>query len=80
MISFSFIAIFREIKETSTKYRNRIRGRISNLKDLKNPGLRANVLLGSITPERLAVMTAEVCFLISKNIFILLPLVLIGNG
>ena len=31
----------------------------SNLKDLKNPNLRINVLLGIITPERLAVLTAE---------------------
>jgi hypothetical protein len=44
------------------KYRNRIRSRVANLKDAKNPNLRINVLLGIITPERLAVLTAEVCF------------------
>jgi len=52
-------AIFKELKDTGVKYRNRVRSRISNLKDLKNPNLRINVLLGIITPERLAVLTAE---------------------
>ncbi|CAF1526970.1 unnamed protein product [Rotaria magnacalcarata] len=52
-------AIYKEIKDTGVKYRNRIRSRISNLKDAKNPNLRRNVLLGIITPERLAVLTAE---------------------
>ena len=54
------LAIFKELKDTNVKYRNRIRSRISNLKDLKNPNLRIDVLLGVITPERLAVLTAEV--------------------
>jgi len=54
-------AIYKELKDTGVKYRNRIRSRISNLKDAKNPNLRINVLLGLITPERLAVLTAEVC-------------------
>jgi transcription elongation factor S-II len=58
---FLFLAIFRELKDTGIRYRNRIRSRISNLKDLKNPNLRINALLGIITPERLAVLTAEVC-------------------
>jgi len=53
------------LKDTGVKYRNRIRSRISNLKDQKNPKLRINTLLGIITPERLAVLTAEVC---SKNL------------
>ncbi|UJR10653.1 hypothetical protein I4U23_014848 [Adineta vaga] len=52
-------AIFKELKDTGNKYRNRIRSRISNLKDPKNPKLRINALLGIITPERLAVLTAE---------------------
>ncbi|CAF3743459.1 unnamed protein product [Rotaria magnacalcarata] len=52
-------AIFKDIKDTGVKYRNRIRSRISNLKDLKNPNLRINVLIGFITPERLATLTAE---------------------
>jgi transcription elongation factor S-II len=57
-----FKAIYRELRDTGMKYRNRIRSRVANLKDAKNPNLRINVLLGIITPERLAVLTAEVCF------------------
>ncbi|CAM9506028.1 unnamed protein product [Lampetra planeri] len=41
------------------KYKNRVRSRISNLKDVKNPELRKNVLCGNITPEKIARMTAE---------------------
>jgi transcription elongation factor S-II len=57
-----FAAIYKETRDTGMKYRNRIRSRVANLKDSKNPNLRINVLLGIITPERLAVLTAEVCF------------------
>lgn len=42
------------------KYKNRVRSRISNLKDPKNPGLRRNVLAGSIELSRIASMSAEV--------------------
>ncbi|CAF3083584.1 unnamed protein product [Rotaria socialis] len=52
-------AIFKEINDTTVRYGRRIRSRIFNLRDLKNPDLRTKVLLGSITPQRLAVMTAE---------------------
>uniref|UniRef100_A0A8B9UUI9 Transcription elongation factor A3 n=1 Tax=Anas zonorhyncha TaxID=75864 RepID=A0A8B9UUI9_9AVES len=41
------------------KYRNRVRSRISNLKDPKNPNLRRNVLCGAILPGLIARMTAE---------------------
>ncbi|NXV48579.1 TCEA3 protein, partial [Uria aalge] len=44
---------------TDMKYRNRVRSRISNLKDPKNPGLRRNVLCGAIPPSLIARMTAE---------------------
>ncbi|NXU85661.1 TCEA3 protein, partial [Xiphorhynchus elegans] len=44
---------------TDMKYRNRVRSRISNLKDPKNPGLRRNVLCGAIEPSLIARMTAE---------------------
>lgn len=54
------LVIYKELRDTGMKYRNRIRSRVSNLKDAKNPTLRVNVLLGLITPERLAVLTAEV--------------------
>ncbi|NXB59748.1 TCEA3 protein, partial [Struthidea cinerea] len=48
-----------ELKSTDMKYRNRVRSRISNLKDPKNPGLRRNVLCGAIEPGLIARMTAE---------------------
>ncbi|XP_054638865.1 transcription elongation factor A protein 3 isoform X2 [Dunckerocampus dactyliophorus] len=51
--------IYQEIKATDMKYKNRVRSRISNLKDPKNPGLRRNVLAGSIDLARIATMTSE---------------------
>ncbi|XP_061452092.1 transcription elongation factor A protein 3 isoform X2 [Rhineura floridana] len=51
--------IYQELKSTDMKYRNRVRSRISNLKDPKNPGLRRNVLCGAIPPSLIAKMTAE---------------------
>ncbi|NXU47716.1 TCEA2 protein, partial [Turnix velox] len=47
------------VKNTDMKYKNRVRSRISNLKDSKNPELKKNVLCGVITPEQIAVMTSE---------------------
>ncbi|XP_061111154.1 transcription elongation factor A protein 1-like isoform X1 [Conger conger] len=51
--------IFQEFKHTDVKYKNRVRSRIANLKDGKNPNLRRNVLCGNIMPNRMARMTAE---------------------
>ena len=51
--------IFTEFKNTDAKYKNRIRSRIANLKDPKNPKLKEQVLIGKITAEQLAVMTAD---------------------
>ncbi|XP_034467658.1 transcription elongation factor A protein 3 isoform X7 [Hippoglossus hippoglossus] len=51
--------IYQEIKATDMKYKNRVRSRISNLKDPKNPGLRRNVLARSIDLGRIASMSAE---------------------
>ncbi|XP_014846224.1 PREDICTED: transcription elongation factor A protein 3-like isoform X6 [Poecilia mexicana] len=51
--------IYQEIRATDMKYKNRVRSRISNLKDPKNPGLRRNVLAGSIELSRIASMSAE---------------------
>ncbi|XP_052435097.1 transcription elongation factor A protein 3 isoform X1 [Carassius gibelio] len=51
--------IYQEIKATDMKYKNRVRSRISNLKDPKNPNLRKNVLAGAIDLSRIAIMTAE---------------------
>ncbi|XP_073522408.1 transcription elongation factor A protein 3-like isoform X4 [Phyllobates terribilis] len=52
-------SIYKEMKATDMKYRNRIRSRISNLKDPKNPSLRRNVLCGVVSPQNIAIMTAE---------------------
>uniref|UniRef100_A0A4W3JFI5 Transcription elongation factor n=1 Tax=Callorhinchus milii TaxID=7868 RepID=A0A4W3JFI5_CALMI len=51
--------ILLKIPNTDMKYKNRVRSRIANLKDSKNPNLRKNVLCGNISPERIASMTAE---------------------
>ncbi|KAA0703480.1 Transcription elongation factor A protein 3 [Triplophysa tibetana] len=51
--------IYQEIKATDMKYKNRIRSRMSNLKDPKNPNLRKNVLAGAIELSRIAGMSAE---------------------
>ncbi|KAM7411184.1 hypothetical protein PAMA_021254 [Pampus argenteus] len=51
--------IFQEFKSTDMKYKSRLRSRISNLKDQKNPDLRRNVLCGNISPQRIACMTAD---------------------
>ncbi|XP_050466007.1 transcription elongation factor S-II isoform X3 [Cataglyphis hispanica] len=52
-------AIYAEFKNTDNRYKNRVRSRVANLRDAKNPNLRMNFLVGAITPARLAVMTAE---------------------
>uniref|UniRef100_A0A4W5KG68 Transcription elongation factor A (SII), 2 n=1 Tax=Hucho hucho TaxID=62062 RepID=A0A4W5KG68_9TELE len=49
-----------EFKSTDQKYKSRLRSRISNLKDQKNPDLRRNVLAGNISADRIANMAAEV--------------------
>ena len=51
--------IFNEFKDTGMKYKNRVRSRVINLKDARNPRFRENVRLGLITADRLATMTAE---------------------
>ncbi|XP_055066534.2 transcription elongation factor A protein 3 isoform X11 [Misgurnus anguillicaudatus] len=51
--------VYQEIKAADMKYKNRIRSRISNLKDPKNPNLRKNVLAGAIDLRRIATMSAE---------------------
>lgn len=52
-------AIFQEFKNTDSRYKNRIRSRVANLKDAKNPQLRMNFLVGAVSAARLATMTAE---------------------
>jgi transcription elongation factor S-II len=53
-------AIYAEFKNTNAQYKTRIRSRVYNLKDAKNPELRINVLTGVISPKKLAVMSSEV--------------------
>ncbi|KAK2157186.1 hypothetical protein LSH36_196g05029 [Paralvinella palmiformis] len=53
------VSIFKEFKDTGPKYKTRIRSRVANLKDVKNPALRENVLTGLIPVDRIACMTAE---------------------
>ncbi|XP_065193906.1 transcription elongation factor A protein 2-like [Sycon ciliatum] len=52
-------AICSEMPQLDSKYRNRVRSRVANLQDTKNPSLCANVMSGAISPEKLAKMTAE---------------------
>nr|CAD7458022.1 unnamed protein product [Timema tahoe] len=52
-------AIFQEFRNTDMRYKNRVRSRVANLKDTKNPGFRMNFLVGAIPATKLAVMTAE---------------------
>lgn len=51
--------IYQEFRNTDMRYKNRVRSRIANLKDSKNPQLRSNFLAGVIQASRLATMTAE---------------------
>lgn len=44
---------------TNDKYKAAIRSKIFNLRDKKNPDLRANVLTGVISPEKFSTMTSE---------------------
>ncbi len=53
--------MYRQFKDIGNKYKQRVRSRISNLGDIKNPSLRQNVISGHITPERIAVMATDVC-------------------
>ena len=51
--------IFKQVKSTSSKYKNQVRSRVFNLKDKKNPALRENVLCGVISVEKIATMSSE---------------------
>ncbi|KOB73451.1 Transcription elongation factor S-II [Operophtera brumata] len=52
-------SIFAEFKNTDMRYKNRVRSRVANLKDPKNPTLRTNYLNGVVAASRLAKMTPE---------------------
>ncbi|KAL9980520.1 hypothetical protein ACROYT_G009120 [Oculina patagonica] len=51
--------IFQEFRDTNAKYKQRVRSRVSNLRDTKNPLLKVKVLSGDISPERFATMPTE---------------------
>ncbi|ESO01254.1 hypothetical protein HELRODRAFT_82145 [Helobdella robusta] len=51
--------IYQEFNNTEVKYKNRVRSRVLNIRDVKNPQLKIDVLEGVIPPEKIAVMTAE---------------------
>ncbi|KAF5396248.1 Transcription elongation factor S-II, partial [Paragonimus heterotremus] len=52
-------AIFDIFNSTDSKYKQRVRTRVMNLRDSNNPNLRLNVLMGHVNPEKLASMTSE---------------------
>lgn len=52
-------AIYKEFRNTDMGYKNRIRSRVYNLKDTKNPQLKLNVLGGLVLPKKIANMTSE---------------------
>ena len=52
-----------EFKDSGMKYKNRVKSRVMNLRDKCNPALKQNVLNGSITPHRFAVMKPDVSFI-----------------
>ncbi|PIK48939.1 Transcription elongation factor A protein 1 [Apostichopus japonicus] len=51
--------VFTEFVRIDMKYKNRVRSRVSNLQDQRNPLLRLAVLTGTITPEKIAKMGSE---------------------
>ena len=54
------VQIYSEFKDVGNKYKQRIRSRVSNFGDLKNPNFRQNVISGQLSPSKVASMTAQV--------------------
>ncbi|XP_037931970.1 transcription elongation factor S-II-like [Teleopsis dalmanni] len=52
-------AIYNVFRNIDKKYIRRIRSRVFNLKDPKNPSLRLNYIRGVVSPKTLATMTPE---------------------
>jgi len=63
-------AVYKKLGDTNSAYKNKIRSLFVNLKDKANPGLRASVVDGNISPERFAEMTSQVIILIFGFIWI----------
>jgi transcription elongation factor S-II len=55
-------SVFTEFDGVSKEYNQKMRRLYLNLKDKKNPGLRAGVVSGEIAVERFCKMSAEVSF------------------
>ncbi|KAM7533100.1 hypothetical protein Aperf_G00000127452 [Anoplocephala perfoliata] len=53
------IAIYDTFKNTGSDYKQRVRTRVMNLKDEKNPELHWKVVMGDISPKRLAIMSSD---------------------
>jgi transcription elongation factor S-II len=53
------LALFKEFKETDSKYKAKVRSCISNLKDKNNPDLKERILDGRLDPMDFAKMTPE---------------------
>ena len=65
------LEIFLCFKDTNVKYKNKIKSKVMNLRDKRNPELCQLVIEGAITPERFAKMTAEVsATTLSKYLFV----------
>jgi len=52
-------AIFQQFNDTNVKYRNKVKSRVMNLRDKRNPELMLLIMDGIIAPEKFANMTAE---------------------
>ncbi|MPC53962.1 Transcription elongation factor A protein 2 [Portunus trituberculatus] len=66
-LSYLSPAFTYEFGKPEAAYKNRLRSRIYNLKDSKNPQLRENVLRGAITPQKMAVMTSEASLVVTHH-------------
>lgn len=53
-------AVFSSQGSTNAAYKSKIRTLFVNLKDKSNPGLRASIVEGSLSPEKLTQMSSQV--------------------
>lgn len=53
-------AVYANMGGATTEYKSRIRSLFVNLKDKANPGLRASIVEGSLSPEKFSKMTSQV--------------------
>jgi hypothetical protein len=55
-------AVYANMGGATPEYKSRIRSLFVNLKDKANPGLRASIVEGSLSPEKFSTMTSQVGF------------------